>query len=501
MKLFRSVIWGALALFAVSSLQVHANTVGTDFQLFNPTHDPDNFITVQSARTLDKGQLHLGLFVDAGWATLPEILETTETQNKRDGFDDMVISAHAQIGIGILDNWDLGVTVPLVLNTQNDDPDTVLFKTTGTSQARVETKFRFFGDSFNGLALVLGASMNLIEANPYHGVEDNTINYMAQLAGNKRFGALDVGLNVGYRMRDPGTPEDVFVEADQNDPRFVEGSAANGVTTGTKPINPLESNIMYGLGFGYSVSKSMKVILEGYGSYALDEVENFTGRSQSPVEAALGLRFRPKRNIYLYAGIASEIIHGVGTADYRVFAGARYTPQLWGSGAKADLQEQTTEVEAPSIVEDIEEPILEEPIIEEPIIQEPIVEQDYVAPTADEVPTQTIVAKSIHFKTGSHTQVLRSSRQEVANVGNILKQSGFNRLKIDGHTDSVGSASSNQSLSERRAEMIKGFLVRKYGFDANSIFTEGFGETKPISSNDNAAGRKNNRRVEFKIYQ
>jgi outer membrane protein OmpA-like peptidoglycan-associated protein len=497
MKLFRSLIWGRAAVVALASMQLQANTVGTDFQLFNPTHDPDNFITVQSARTLDKGQLHLGLFVDAGWSTLPEILSSTEVVSEREGFDDMVISAHAQIGIGILDNWDLGITVPFVLNTQNDDFDKVLFKTTGTSQVRAETKFRFFGDSYNGVALIVGAAMNMIEANPYHGEEDNTINYMIQLAGNKRFGALDVGLNVGYRMRDPGTPEDVFVEGDSDDPRFVEGSANDGITAanGTKPINPLESNVMYGVGFGYNLSKTAKVILEGYGSYALDEVDNYTGRSQSPVEAALGIRLRPKKNLYFYGGLASEITHGVGTADYRVFAGARYTPQLFGGGV-AEVQEQTTEVPEPQI----EEPMIEEPIIEEPIVEAPAIEE-YVAPTVDETPQQTIVAKSIHFKSGSHTQVLKSSRSEVVRIGNLLKQTGFGRLKIIGHTDSQGSAASNQALSERRANMIKGYLVRKHGFNADSIFTEGMGENKPIDTNDTPQGRKNNRRVEFQIFQ
>ena len=209
----------------------------------------------------------------------------------------------------------------------------------------------------------------------------------------------------------------------------------------------------------------------------------------------MGIRLRPKKNLYFYGGIASEITHGVGTADYRAFLGARFTPQLFG-GAAAEVQEQTTEVPEPQI----EEPMIEEPIMEDPIVEAPAVEE-YVAPAADEAPQETIVAKSIHFKSGSHTQVLKSSRSEVVRIGNLLKESGFGRLKIVGHTDSQGSAASNQGLSERRANITKGYLVRKHGFNADSIFTEGMGETKPIDTNETPQGRKNNRRVEFQIFQ
>jgi OOP family OmpA-OmpF porin len=67
-----------------------------------------------------------------------------------------------------------------------------------------------------------------------------------------------------------------------------------------------------------------------------------------------------------------------------------------------------------------------------------------------------------------------------------------------GHTDSVGSDAYNQKLSERRAAAVKTYLVGK-GIDANRIYTEGKGETKPVADNKTAAGRAKNRRVEIEI--
>jgi outer membrane protein OmpA-like peptidoglycan-associated protein len=69
---------------------------------------------------------------------------------------------------------------------------------------------------------------------------------------------------------------------------------------------------------------------------------------------------------------------------------------------------------------------------------------------------------------------------------------------IEGHTDNVGSSSSNQLLSERGADSVRSHLVRR-GIDAGRLNTSGAGESTPVSSNDSAAGRQQNRRVEVII--
>ncbi len=71
-------------------------------------------------------------------------------------------------------------------------------------------------------------------------------------------------------------------------------------------------------------------------------------------------------------------------------------------------------------------------------------------------------------------------------------------VMIEGHTDSVGSSSSNQLLSERRADSVRSHLVRR-GIDAGRVTTSGAGESTPVSNNDSAAGRQQNRRVEVII--
>jgi OOP family OmpA-OmpF porin len=75
------------------------------------------------------------------------------------------------------------------------------------------------------------------------------------------------------------------------------------------------------------------------------------------------------------------------------------------------------------------------------------------------------------------------------------------KVEIDGYTDSKGTEKYNQGLSERRANIVDGYLT-SHGIDASRITAvKGFGEADPVDTNDTAAGRQRNRRVEFKVQQ
>lgn len=71
-------------------------------------------------------------------------------------------------------------------------------------------------------------------------------------------------------------------------------------------------------------------------------------------------------------------------------------------------------------------------------------------------------------------------------------------VRIEGHTDSSGSATLNRSLSLRRAEAVRAALVER-GVPAGRLFTEGFGASKPISDNTTDEGRERNRRIEIRM--
>ncbi len=101
------------------------------------------------------------------------------------------------------------------------------------------------------------------------------------------------------------------------------------------------------------------------------------------------------------------------------------------------------------------------------------------------------------FDTGK--QALRpAAREKLAKISGIMLAYPGLKLGIEGNTDSVGGDVYNQGLSERRAESVRGYLAEQ-GIPASSMTAVGFGKAQPIASNETAAGRQLNRRVELVV--
>ncbi|MGE5458001.1 MAG: OmpA family protein, partial [Methanococcaceae archaeon] len=102
-----------------------------------------------------------------------------------------------------------------------------------------------------------------------------------------------------------------------------------------------------------------------------------------------------------------------------------------------------------------------------------------------------------NFESGK-AKLLPGAYTVLDSLVSTMKQHPEYKWEIAGHTDSKGSNSYNQKLSERRAQSVLDYLVSK-GIDRKNIRTVGYGEDKPISTNDTPEGRAMNRRVEIKV--
>jgi OmpA-OmpF porin, OOP family len=85
---------------------------------------------------------------------------------------------------------------------------------------------------------------------------------------------------------------------------------------------------------------------------------------------------------------------------------------------------------------------------------------------------------------------------ELEQFAQILKQKPEVKIEIQGHTDNVGNAAKNKSLSEARAKAVRDVLIKKYGIAADRVMAKGYGMEKPVAGNDTPEGREKNRRVE-----
>ncbi len=109
-------------------------------------------------------------------------------------------------------------------------------------------------------------------------------------------------------------------------------------------------------------------------------------------------------------------------------------------------------------------------------------------------------ANAVQFVTGS-ANLTATGRKELDKAARILNEQ-YPQLKVQiaGHTDNTGKAESNQALSEKRAAAVKAYLVKK-GIADDRLTTIGYGQDQPVADNGTAAGRTQNRRVEFKVSQ
>ncbi|MEZ5099209.1 MAG: fasciclin domain-containing protein [Thermoleophilia bacterium] len=102
----------------------------------------------------------------------------------------------------------------------------------------------------------------------------------------------------------------------------------------------------------------------------------------------------------------------------------------------------------------------------------------------------------VRFESGS-AEIAPAGRRVLDKAARYLELNPL-ELRIEGHTDSDGDDASNLTLSQRRAEAVKAYLVSK-GIPARLMTTRGFGEARPVATNDTAAGKARNRRIEFVI--
>lgn len=441
-----------LILCAFLAFNAQANVVGADTQNFNPTTSGLDFVTVHSSETLRPGIINFGFFLNYAVNSLPNYEDTT-TQS-RTNFSDALFSADMNVGVGLMPNWDVGLSIPYLL-AQSVDSESEAFRgefaQTGLTEYRINTKYRLSGDESGGFAVIGSVNMNQIEDNPFTGVGAGpTLN--VELAADTTIDKIALGGNIGYRLRSPGDP-------------------VAGV-----PIEPFGDQVIASLAVSYLTSYDTKLIGEIFGGIPVNDQMSSSDRDLSTFELLLGMKTDIRHDMALHVGGGTEILHGTSSPDWRVYAGLNWTlgPLF------AEPQDVIVKVDDRP-VKSLSEINPEDPFAGIPGTQE------------------TFVARDVLFEFNSDQVEPRFKRSLQRLVDYLNSGGGFQSLTIVGHTDSVGSARYNQNLSRRRAQSVRRVLVQEMGVPARKVRAQGRGESEPIADNGNYQGRALNRRVEFNI--
>jgi outer membrane protein OmpA-like peptidoglycan-associated protein len=117
--------------------------------------------------------------------------------------------------------------------------------------------------------------------------------------------------------------------------------------------------------------------------------------------------------------------------------------------------------------------------------------------TRDSARGLIVSMSDVLFDTGKFS-LKPGAREKLAKVAGILLAYPGLDIEVGGYTDNVGGDAMNQTLSENRADSVRDYLVQE-GVATGSVSAKGFGNTLPVASNDNSAGRQQNRRVELLV--
>ena len=298
-----------------------------------------------------------------------------------------------------------------------------------------------------GVGVSLSPFLDIPVGNANHFTSNGTFDYGLLAIAEGVFGRLRSSINAGYRVNNKA-----FSDNDESD------------------------EILFSLGIGYLLfgeapvfapgSDRVELLGEIFGATA--EQHPFENDFVTPVEFLAGGRFVHRSGFLFAAGAGRRITDSVTGPDFRVVAQAGYTWQ-------------------PEPPPPVPEPVPTPEPAPPPPPQAKVVVTD----------EQIITLEPIYFDFDKAT-IKPESYPVLDQVAQVMIDRPQMEVRIEGHTDWIGTDSYNQRLSERRARAVLGYLVNK-GIDSFRLGAVGYGEGRPIATNDTEEGRARNRRTEFHI--
>jgi len=194
---------------------------------------------------------------------------------------------------------------------------------------------------------------------------------------------------------------------------------------------------------------------------------------------------------YLYFNLGGKTISGATNLDVAYDWNAKATGHIFRAGLAFHFGEPDSESPPPP------PPVAAEPVVEKAVDNK----EAELAKVADVKKTDegllVTLQGDVTFEAGKW-ELTGESKNILGKVADVLLKDPTQKLLVQGHTDNSGKASWNKTISERRANAVKNYLIEK-GFAKDNITATGLGFERSISGNDTAEGRAKNRRVEIYI--
>jgi outer membrane protein OmpA-like peptidoglycan-associated protein len=445
-------VFTIVVLFLASTLLANVN--GVDTQLFKPTTNGLDFITVHSTQTLPPFTFNTGLFVNSSFNSL---VPTADKQNYYSD-EDILFSSDLNFGYGIIKNLEMGMNAPAVItHYSNPDSPGLYFEENGLLEIAINAKYAIIPRTKRrnfGLAVIPSFNYPLVKDPYFIGVDGNPI-FNFEVATDYKYDKVIFGLNMGYRLRFPG--EDSQGNLELIDDQMLASAA-----------------VSY-----FDPHYSTGVTFELYGA---TEVGDTFNSETTPIEALLAFKYNPTFDISIIAGTALGLTVSVGNPDYRFFTGLNY---YFGFREKDK-----------SIVKEFEKNINKiKHFRAKPKKKSSMGIKEFKRGDTLKI---SLPSSLIYFRWNQSNILERATPILSQLADSIKKNHNITQIIIIGHTDSTGKDSYNKALSEKRAKAVKNYMI-SFGVSKKILKTVGKGESEAIDDNGNFVGRANNRRVEILI--
>ncbi|MBF0492945.1 MAG: OmpA family protein [Deltaproteobacteria bacterium] len=215
----------------------------------------------------------------------------------------------------------------------------------------------------------------------------------------------------------------------------------------------INDSLSAGLGVSWRVHDKISLIAEGQVEGVVKNL--YSSEVQTPAEVGGAVRIHATPNLDVTVGGGAGLTLGVGTPDFRTFLGLNYT------------HHNSEEAPPPPVKKEIK---------------------------------KIVIDKVIYFNFDK-SDIKKESMAILDDVASVLKSNPqIKKIRVESHTDAIGSEAYNQKLSQRRANSTVAYLVSK-GVDTSRLEAVGYGKTRPIADNKTEAGRAQNRRSEFNVVE
>jgi uncharacterized repeat protein (TIGR01451 family) len=461
---------GLVALGTLSAPQARAQLLGPaslsqaiDVQRYKPGPGATDLLGVYGAQ-VDR---HLGWHLGASLTYASNPLGFLD--KRQDDFVYQVVATQATLdllgSVSFFDRFELGVALPL----------------TYQASERGAAVTPAFAEGVNGGGvgdLRLVAKAHLLSSGALHlGV---AIPVLLPTAGGQGFRG---GAGVAVQ------PQVVGEWASGSGLRVVANLGAH--LRGEERLSNLRAGdeLSYALGASMPVGERLAVQAQLAGALGLTE----RNAEELPLELLASVRYRLRDGLRVHVGGGPGLTRGYGTPGFRLFAGIDWTqPGERAPASRPVLAHIATPIPVPTSA-----PVEPAPAAPAPA---PVVERQ-VQGRSDKVILESnriVILEKVYFATNKDV-ILDRSFELLNQVAVVLKNNPkVALLRVEGHTDDRGDDASNMDLSQRRASNVRLFLIEK-GIAAERLEAAGYGETRPVDTNDTDAGRENNRRVEFTI--